>query len=83
MGSAKARRALEPPPFPETLRYLWDWARELHGRSGLGTAGVAPLSYTTVVHWSELTGNKPTHYEVDALMELDAILCTPPERKDG
>lgn len=39
--------------------------------------GPAPLSYTTIVHWSDLTGNRPTAEEVSALISLDAAYRNP------
>jgi len=66
------------------LRYLWEWVRALHGRSGVGPAGLAPLSYETVAAWARLSGERPRPFEVEALMDLDAVLLSPgPEKADG
>ena len=54
-----------------------EWSYALAGRSGMGAAGMAPLSYTTIRDWSVLTGNCPTAEEVGALLELDAALLLP------
>lgn len=59
------------------LEYLVGWAYALHGRSGVGMAGVAPLGYTTIEAWSRLTGTQLEPYEVNALIALDAVLCSP------
>lgn len=59
------------------LRYLWNWFGELFGRSGGGTNGYAPLTYTTVRDWAALTGSDPTGLEVEALMLLDTAVRTP------
>jgi hypothetical protein len=76
-GNEDARRRLEGPEFPEALEYLWGWAMELYGRSGVGMAGLVPLTYTTVQHWSELTEQYPTPDEVQGLMRIDAALRSP------
>lgn len=49
---------------------------ELYARSGIGMNGVAPLSYTTIADWAQLTGRCPTLMEVDALVELDAVMSS-------
>ena len=67
---------------PESLTYLRSWAYTLHGRSGVGMQGYAPLTYGTIADWSRLMGIDPLPHEVDALMQLDAILCNPPEMTD-
>ena len=82
-GNADALRRLEGPDFPDSLEYLWLWALELHGRSGVGMAGLAPLTYTTVRDWSLLTGNRPDPIEVSALMQLDSALRVPDSKPDA
>ena len=77
-GNPDAIRKLEGPEFPENLAYLWAWVMELHGRSGVGMAGLAPLSYTTIRDWSELTDQYPDPDEVQGLMALDAVLRAGP-----
>lgn len=65
------------PERPDALEYLYRWALELVGRSGVGMAGLAPLTYGTVMDWAALTGRRPRPFEVEALMRLDAILRDP------
>lgn len=67
------------PPYPRGIAYLYEWARELHGRSGVGMSGLLPLTYATVFHWSQLTKQSPAPHEVLALFELDALMLHPPE----
>jgi hypothetical protein len=77
-GNRDSQRTLaEAPKFPEAIRYLWEWADEMAGRSGVGMSGIAPLSFTTIRDWSELTGGKPTRAEVEALTRLDAVIRNP------
>jgi hypothetical protein len=68
-----AARKLAGPGRPYEVAYLWDWALELHGRSGVGF-DLAPLTYETVSEWSEWSGERPTWREVQALMDIDRAL---------
>lgn len=77
---ARALKALDHgPEKPSSVAYLYDWSRNLFGKSGLGEAGFAPLTYTTVKHWADLTGNEPEPHEVEVLFWLDAIMLNPPK----
>ena len=75
-GNAEAVAKLHGPEFPEDVEYLWHWGLELHGRSGIGMAGLAPLAYGTVTDWALLTGNVPDALEVEALIAIDAALLS-------
>jgi hypothetical protein len=75
-GDAWAIGKLHGPDRPRALGYLLDWLYQLHGRSGMGMDGPAPLSYGAIADWSRLTGNEPDADEVDALMELDMVMLT-------
>jgi hypothetical protein len=75
LGDVSALAKLEEPECPESMEYLRDWAYGLHGRSGVGTAGLAPPSYREIDAWARLTGNDPDPLEVEALIVLgDALL---------
>lgn len=76
-GSAGAIAALQGPDYPLELRYLYEWAAHLVGRSGVGMAGYAPLSYGTIRDWMDLTGTMVYSHEVDALIQLDAVMRNP------
>lgn len=79
-GSARAIAAIfSGPQLPEALSYLWDWALELHGKSGVNMGGFNPLTYTTIVDWALLTGREIEPHEVDALLALDRVLLSPPK----
>lgn len=81
-GHARSRQILEGgPPCPEGFEYLREWAFRLHGRSGAGMGGLAPLSYGTIAAWSQFTGITPEPDEVDALIRLDGVLLVPGELK--
>lgn len=80
----RALALLQGPPLPDTLAYLWNWAVELHGRSGRtihlsGEVSVNPLTYTTIADWARLTRRNPGPLEVEALLRLDAVLLNPPK----
>lgn len=78
MGDRAALAELKGgPECPEEAEYLVRWAYELHGRSGVGTGGAAPLSFSEVEAWSRLTGSDPDVLEVEALMLLDRALLSP------
>lgn len=72
---------LEGPSAPACLEYLRGWLFELHGRSGVGMSGVAPLSYGTIADWTRLTGAIVRPEEVRALIRLDAVLLHPEPRE--
>jgi hypothetical protein len=75
-GNEAAIERLTPPDYPDCVQYLWGWAIELHGRSGVGMNGLAPLTYEAIMSWAVLKSKRPTPFEVDALMILDATLRT-------
>lgn len=76
-GNLAALAYLQGPDCPVSLAYLVPWVMALHGRSGVGMNGAAPLTYSTVVDWAQLTGNLPNPFEVDTLMTLDSVLRHP------
>lgn len=75
--TGKSPDGLEPPEFPEDLRYLWSWFLML--RMGLGEAlyGQAPLTWVALDAWSRHTDNAPEPREVEALFALDAGFRNP------
>lgn len=78
MGSEAAKRKLaNAPECPEEMEYLVSWAFDLHGRSGVGMSGAAPLSYTTVESWARLLDIRIEPYEVKALIALENAIRNP------
>jgi len=75
-GSGAAIERLTPPDFPDCVNYLWSWAMELHGRSGVGMSGLVPLTYEAILAWSALRGIRPTPSEVHALIAIDSALLS-------
>jgi hypothetical protein len=84
MGKSPVIEGLDPPPFPDCLTYLRDWLFELHGRSGLGMSGAAPLSYATIEYWAKLNDITVQPHEVQALLVLDSVYLNPgkPEARE-
>jgi hypothetical protein len=76
-----AKEALEGPGVPQDMEYLYGFATELTGRSGVGMSGANPLSFTTIKDWQGLTGNRLDPDETYALLRLDAVMRHPPEEK--
>ena len=75
-----AQRALVGPECPESLAYLVRWCFALHGRSGIGQFGLAPLTYTAIRHWRKEMGVGPLDsWEVEMLIRLDTVLLAPEE----
>lgn len=81
-GNADALAKLTAPEYADCVDYLWKWALELHGRSGVGMSGLAPLTYEAIMAWAALRGVQPTPSEVKALIDItDALNAGSGERK--
>jgi hypothetical protein len=65
--------ALESPPFPEELEFVWATFLELNSTRGVGMSGPLPLSYQEMKAWLELTGEVLTPYEVEAIKRIDKV----------
>ena len=75
-GAPKAIQALANPyEYPESLRYLHDYAKELYGRSGFSEVGVMPLSWPVLHAWMQATGRDLTVTEQQALLEIDMAMA--------
>ena len=72
---------MKAPEFPEELAYLWDWALELHGRSGVSMAGLNPLTFQTLEAWARLTDRCLLPHEVEGLILLDSALRPVEDKK--
>ena len=74
-GNADALAKLTAPEYPDCVDYLWKWALELHGRSGVSMSGLAPLTYEAITAWAVLRKVWLTPSEVKALIDIDTALC--------
>jgi hypothetical protein len=52
---------------------IWQWFVDLHNARQSNGMGVSPLSYSEMLAWSVLTGNKPTAEEIKAIKRVDLI----------
>lgn len=73
--SAAAREVLEGPPLPADLAYLWAWFCDL----AAGTEAEVPISYTELTHWIELTGARPSAWDIGTIRAIDAAWHAKPE----
>ena len=72
------------PEIPVCGAHVWEWWWKLNNRRQPGFESVAPLSYTEIKSWLELTGKIVAPEEVEWLIEMDnAFLNTvAQERRD-
>lgn len=76
-GSESARLALEGPECPASLLYLLGLAYAVHGRSGVGMSGLAPLSWTTLDAMCRLSALTLDAEDIDGLFVLDSVMLNP------
>jgi len=62
---------LEGPEIPSDVAHVWRWFLELDEARGVSMGGVAPISYTDIRSWAELTGRDPSPLEVRLIRRLD------------
>jgi hypothetical protein len=79
---ATAKALLTPPPRPEALDYLLDWADQLAQQRRVGVNGLERLTYQDIEAWARLTGNSPSPLEVEALCVIDAAMLYPGKPED-
>ncbi len=61
----KPKQLVEQPPFPEELRYIWNWYLEM--RTGEW------LTFTEIKSWADLTSQSIKAWEVDLIRTLDRL----------
>ena len=71
--TGKKHQLLDGVGCPEALIYVWQWFQELSAGRGVGPAGPAPLTYTDIASWAQLTGTHPSPFDVELIKELDAL----------
>ena len=72
----------EEPPFPDSLRYLWEWFVQLSDGRGSSGFGPNPLSWPDFDAWSRLMRVTPDVWEVTALRKLDTAYLTSLVKKE-
>jgi hypothetical protein len=75
---AKATRDLAGPEFPESMEYLEDLVRQLHGRSGISTHGIVPATWASIDAMARRLNVDLRPHEVQALFRLDGVMLNPP-----
>jgi hypothetical protein len=60
----------QPPPFPEPLRYLWEWFQEL--RTGVqGNGQTYPvITWEAIYCWSQLTHQEVSPRDARVIVAL-------------
>lgn len=62
----------EEPDLPEEIDYLW-WDHLRLRRSGFNGIGIASVTFSELLAYSQLYGVSFTGWELDALISLDEI----------
>ena len=65
--------ALEAPPFPQEMEYVWSVFLSLNEGRGAGYSGPLPINYQEIKAWVEVTGNALTPFEIEAVKRLDRV----------
>ena len=61
---------LECPPLPAAAAHIWGWFCELSRCPG-------GIGYVEIAAWAQLTGTRPSQFEVECLMRLSAAMSNP------
>ena len=69
--SQEAREKLKPIEYDDCLQYMWGWFCDLSGGRGYSETGPAPLTYTEIKAWAELTKQDPEAWEIEVLKRID------------
>lgn len=62
---------LDGPELPPACAHVWTWYVALDRARGSNGFAVNPIGWCDVQAWAELTGNRPTPWEVESIMALD------------
>lgn len=66
------------------MEYLLLWFADLSAARGSNGFSADPISYAEMQAWSELSGIRPTPFEVECLRELDvAFLNSMAKKQNG
>lgn len=75
-AAERARAQLEGPPLPDMLAHVWQWFLALHRARSEARCGIA---WTEIAAWCQLAQVRPTPFELQCLMALDAVATRPAE----
>lgn len=62
--------------FPQALAYLWQWFVEICEVRGSNGFGPNCITYPDIAAWAQLTGSRPTPWDVGVLRALDRAWMT-------
>lgn len=73
-------------PIPEGAEHVWEWFWQLNRGRTCGMASFNPIGWQEIAAWSQLTGNRPRQWELDALSGIDTAFLAahapdPPKEK--
>lgn len=69
----KRPAALDGPPMPEELRYLWRWFRELHAGRSVNGMTHNHASHQDILAWQQNFHIAAQPWELRALMQLGIV----------
>ena len=61
------------PRLPDAVKHVWEWFKDLSDARSSNGFGSNPIGYSGIKDWSEMTGEKPTPWEVKLLIKLDKV----------
>lgn len=62
--------ALDGPPVPSELEYLWRWFLDIHAGRTINGMGVSRATHLDLMAWQWNTGNRLEAWEVKAVNSL-------------
>lgn len=74
--TGKTPKELEGPPFPTLVSHIWSAFIALSSARSMGMSGPDSLSYTEIKNWMDVTNNRLSARDVEALKSLDVIYLT-------
>ena len=77
----RAIEALDGPPFPEALRYLWTVFEKLDAMRSVGVNGLERFTPQHIQAGVQLFGWRLAPHEVEALVSLDLVTLYPGEEE--
>lgn len=69
---ATGQALIEHPELPIGGAMLWEWFWELDCARAYTGSGPAPITYTDIAAWAQLTKAEPEEWEVRALKMMDS-----------
>lgn len=67
----QARAELAGPACPELAAVVWTWFKDLRRRCAGNGFGPGPLTWADLVHWQQVTGERPWRWQLQWILDLD------------